>query len=142
MEAVTDALRMELQPWGIAVSIIEPGTITTPIWEKSISRSDEIWAIFPEHARELYSPTLEAISKTAKKLSQNGLPAAAVAKVVARAIAAKRPKARYVVGLDAKINILLAKILPERVLDNFITIYLGLPKNSVRKNYPVEKLSS
>ncbi len=37
LEALTDALRLELYPWGIEVSIIEPGAIATPIWSKSLS---------------------------------------------------------------------------------------------------------
>lgn len=129
LEALTDALRMELQPWGIAVSIIEVGTVKTPIWNKSIEQTDRIWDRFPEQAKKLYSPTLEAIKKTASKLEQNGLPAEVVAKAVSRALIEKRPKARYVIGLEAKINILLSKIMPERVLDRLITSYLGLPKN-------------
>ena len=35
VEAITDAMRQELRPWGIEVSLVEPGAIATPIWEKS-----------------------------------------------------------------------------------------------------------
>lgn len=134
MEALTDALRMELQPWGIAVSIIEPGVVTTPIWEKSIDQAEQIWECLPEQARNLYFPTLDAIRKTAKKSGQHGISAEIVAKAVARALAVKRPKARYVVGMDAQINILLTKIMPERVLDKLIALHLGLPQNGGKQN--------
>ncbi len=129
LEALTDSLRMELQPWEIAVSIIEVGTVKTPIWNKSIERIDQIWDCLPDQAKKLYSPTLEAIKKTARKLEQNGLPAEVIAKTVSQVFIEKRPKARYIVGLEAKINILLSKIMPDRVLDRLITSYLGLPKN-------------
>lgn len=129
LEALTDALRMELQPWEIPVSLLEVGTVKTPIWNKSIERTEQIWDRFPEQAQKLYSPTLEAIKKTASQLEQNGLSPEVVAKAVSQALQEKRPKARYVVGWDAKINILLSKILPEQVLDRLITSYLGLPKN-------------
>lgn len=129
LEALTDSLRMELQPWEIPVSIIEVGTVKTPIWKKSIERTDQIWDCLPEPAKKLYSPTLEAITKTASKLEQNGLPAEAVAKTISQVLIDKRPKTRYIVGLEAKINILLSKIMPDRVLDRLITSYLGLPKN-------------
>ncbi|BAY42779.1 short-chain dehydrogenase/reductase SDR [Scytonema sp. HK-05] len=129
MEALTDALRMELQPWGIEVSIIEPGTVTTPIWEKSSDLADDIWNKLPPQAHKLYSAAVDATRNTANKLSKNGFPAEVVAFAVAQALTAKKPKTRYVVGLDAQINIWLAKILPDRLLDKLIIQYLGLPKN-------------
>ncbi|BAZ30497.1 short-chain dehydrogenase/reductase SDR [Cylindrospermum sp. NIES-4074] len=130
LEALTDALRIELQPWGIAVCIIEPGSVTTPIWKKSISKADNIWNNLPPEARSLYSVFVDSAHKKANELSNNGFPAEVVAKAVAHALTTKRPKIRYVVGLDAKINIWLAKILPDWILDKLIAHYLGIAKNS------------
>ncbi len=129
LEALTDALRIELEPWGIEVSIVEPGTVTTPIWDKSTALADEIWNKLPSQAHKLYSVAVDATRNTANKLSKNGFPAEVVALAVAHALTAKKPKTRYVVGLDAQINIWLAKILPTRLLDKLIIQYLGLPKN-------------
>lgn len=129
LEALTDALRMELKPWNIGVSIIEVGTVKTPIWQKSIDRCDLIWELFPEQSQKMYSPTLEAIRKTAKKLEQGGLSSEVVAQAVAQVLGDQRPKARYIVGWEAKINILLSKIMPDLVLDKLISLYLGLPQN-------------
>lgn len=131
LEALTDALRMELQPWGIKVSIIEPGTVKTPIWNKSTASADDTWDKLPSQAHELYSVAVDATRKTANNLGETGFPAEMVAKTVARALSAKNPKIRYVVGLDAQIGIWLAKILPPSLLDKVITQYLGLPKNSI-----------
>ncbi|NEN90976.1 MAG: SDR family oxidoreductase [Okeania sp. SIO3H1] len=130
MEALTDALRMELKPWAIDVSIIEIGTVRTPIWNKSIDQVNKIWEKFPEQAKQLYSPIFEAVKETAGKLEKNGLSTDAVAKVIARAIIEEKPKNRYIVGLDAKTNILLSKILPSKVLDRLVMWYLGIPKNA------------
>lgn len=130
LEALTDALRIELQPWGIEVVIIEPGTVTTPIWNKSITLADDILKKMPPQAQELYSLAVDATRNTAKKLSQNGFPASEVGKTVAKALSAKKPKTRYVVGWDAKMSIWLSKILSDRLLDKLIIQYLGLPKNS------------
>jgi NAD(P)-dependent dehydrogenase (short-subunit alcohol dehydrogenase family) len=47
LEAVADALRIELGPWGIGVTIVEPGTIKTPIWARSAAVADELVARFP-----------------------------------------------------------------------------------------------
>lgn len=130
LEAITDALRVELQPWGIEVVIIEPGTVTTPIWDKSITLADDIWNKLPPQAQELYSLAVDATRNTAKKLSQNGFPASKVGETVVKALNAKKPKTRYVVGLDAQLSIWLSKILSDRLLDKIIIQYLGLPKNS------------
>lgn len=137
LEALTDALRVELQPWGIQVSLIEPGIITTPIWEKSIAKADDIWSQssseVDSEVDNLYSSTREAIrnktNQIAKKGGKNGLPAEVVAKTVAKALTAKKPKTRYVVGLKAKIDIGLAKMIPDRLLDKLINRHLGLPKS-------------
>ncbi|NEP48711.1 MAG: SDR family oxidoreductase [Moorea sp. SIO1G6] len=131
LEALTDALRMELQPWKIAVSLLEVGTVKTPIWKKSIEQTDQIWECFPDQAKKLYFPTLESVKITASQLEQKGLATEIVAKAVSVALIEKRPKTRYVVGLDAKINILLSKLLPDWVLDRLITWYLGLTTNLI-----------
>src|SRR5207253_9122317 len=48
LEAISDALRLELREWAIHVAIIEPGAIRTPIWEKGLKRADEMIAQFPD----------------------------------------------------------------------------------------------
>lgn len=126
LEALTDALRIELRPWSIPVSLLEVGTVKTPIWNKSIEGTEKMWDYFPDQAKKLYFPTLKAVKETASKLEQQGIKPEIVAKVVSQALIDKKPKTRYAVGLDAKINILLSKILPDPVLDRLITWYLGL----------------
>ncbi|MFZ1804110.1 MAG: SDR family NAD(P)-dependent oxidoreductase, partial [Nitrospira sp.] len=56
LEAITDALRLEVQQWGIHVSIIEPGAITTPIWNKSAIEAAEREAAIETELRTLYKP--------------------------------------------------------------------------------------
>ncbi|NMG06559.1 short-chain dehydrogenase/reductase [Brasilonema sp. UFV-L1] len=129
LEALTDALRMELRPWSIEVCMIQPGIITTPIWDKSIALSEDIWSKLPPQAHNLYSSALSATIHAVSKLRKNGSSAEVVAKAVVQALSAKKPKSRYVVGLDAQINIWLSKILPTRLLDKLILQYFGLPEN-------------
>lgn len=121
LEALTDSLRVELRPWGIEVIAVEPGTIATPIWNKSMSRADEMISNLPERARNLYDPSLIELRKAVARASQQGIPAEKVAKVVAHALLAKRPKTRYVVGRDARLVTLVAKFLPDRLRDWLIS---------------------
>jgi NAD(P)-dependent dehydrogenase (short-subunit alcohol dehydrogenase family) len=102
LEAVTDALRVELRPFGIAVTVIEPGTIATPIWRKGGERLAELAAQMPAELGELYGSRMEAFRTAATAAGARAEPADKVAIVVERALTTERPKARYVVGRDAR----------------------------------------
>jgi len=115
LEALTDSLRVELRPWGISVSIIEPGKIITPIWKKSTV--EEIMKGLPKEAQVLYGSRMIALQRMIDRASQVGIPPDAVAKVVAHALTAKRPKTRYLVGRDAKYMAAIFRRLPDRVRD-------------------------
>lgn len=116
LEALTDSLRVELKPWGIDVISIQPGAIATPIWEKTLGGEDFI-DNFLKGAESLYGARLAAAREVAIETGQQGIPAEEVAKVVVRALTAKRPKTRYLVGRDAKITAMLLKFLPDRARD-------------------------
>ena len=60
LEALTDALRLELYPWGIEVSIIEPGAVATPIWDKSMQVSLDVESEMPADGRHLYEACCRA----------------------------------------------------------------------------------
>jgi NAD(P)-dependent dehydrogenase (short-subunit alcohol dehydrogenase family) len=122
LEAFTDSLRVELRPFGITVTVIEPGTIATPIWRKGGERFQELAADLPELTR-LYGERMAAFREAAAAAGQRAEPADDVALVVERAITAERPKARYVVGRDARRRALIERLpvglrdrLYERVL--------------------------
>jgi NAD(P)-dependent dehydrogenase (short-subunit alcohol dehydrogenase family) len=116
VEGATDVLRRELMEWGIDVVAIEPGTISTPIWDKGSSQVDEgLEKMTPEH-RELYGKRLAKMGKVLAKQNDRGAPPAKVAEAVADALTSGRPRPRYLVG-DAKVLIALKTLLPTRLLD-------------------------
>ncbi len=123
MEAITDALRVELRPWGISVSIIEPGNVATPIWDKSLAATDEILRKLPQHARDLYGPAITAVREIAVNAPKIGISPDIVARAVAHALTAEKPKTRYLVGRDAKFRVLL-EFLPDRFRDWLIARYI------------------
>lgn len=126
LEAIADSLRMELRPWGIAVSIVEPGSIATPIWDKGASSADAVLEKMPADARRLYGKPVEAMRRTAKEAGERGLPPESVAKVVAHALTARRPRTRYLVGRDAKAQLVLSRLLPDRMVDRLVARQLGV----------------
>lgn len=116
IEAIGDALRRELHPWGIPVSIIQPGAIKTPIWEKSESAADDILEGLPEQAHELYGDRIARVRELVQRQSENAAPAETVAKAIIKALTARQPKARYKVGGDARVQRLFS-LLPARWMD-------------------------
>ncbi len=128
MEALTDSLRQELRPWNINVAIVEPGSIATPIWGKAQAEADEMEKNLPEEALKLYGKSFTAMRAAAREFEEAGIPADEVAKFVEHALTAKKPKTRYVVGRDAQLQRVLAKVVPDRIRDRLIASQLKLPK--------------
>lgn len=120
LEAIGDALRRELAPWGIEVSIIEPGNIQTPIWRKGIAWGEALKEQLSAEATQLYGGAIDGILRYIRGQDGRGLHPNEVARVVEQALASARPKTRYVVGRDAKAGALLARLLPDRWVDRFI----------------------
>jgi NAD(P)-dependent dehydrogenase (short-subunit alcohol dehydrogenase family) len=126
LEALTDVMRMELRPWGISVSIIEPGAIATPIWEKSFAQADTARENLSPAAQSLYGEAMNSVRKSTGIIASKGIPAEIVAQAVVHALTAKHPKTRYLIGQDAKLAVLLKRLLPDRVYDRIISYSMGL----------------
>ena len=126
LEAFSDSLRRELRGQGVDVIVIQPGGIKTPIWKKSNALADELAeAITPEGER-LYGPMMEAVRAETVKIEQvRGLPPRDVAEVIGTALTSSRPRARYVIGKEAKSRAGAARVLPDRVMDRMIGRALG-----------------
>jgi NAD(P)-dependent dehydrogenase (short-subunit alcohol dehydrogenase family) len=124
VEAITDALRLELKPWDIGVSVIEPGVVATPIWEKGTAQMQDRLATMPPEALELYDPLIRAISRIVKGAPRRAVSPEAVVNAVRHALESSRPRPRYVVGRDAKIRLFLQTLLPRRMMDGLILRFL------------------
>ena len=118
---------MELAPWGIHVCLIEPGAIATEIWSKGLDDAAKVRATMSERELERYRPAVEAMEGIVGKLEGMAIPAETVAKVVERALTARRPRTRYLVGMDAKIQALLAGFVPDRLREAFLVRFLKYP---------------
>jgi NAD(P)-dependent dehydrogenase (short-subunit alcohol dehydrogenase family) len=126
LEAFSDSLRRELRPQGVDVIAIEPGGIKTPIWKKGNALADELAQEITDEGERLYGGMMAAVRSETVKIEQvRGLPAREVAEVIGTALTAKRPRARYVVGRDAKQRAVVARVLPDRVMDRLIGRALG-----------------
>ncbi len=131
LEALTDALRLELYPWGIEVSIIEPGAIATPIWNKSLKAAFEAEALVTAEGKHLYEEAARRVREAVDRSAQRAIPTDAVVRAVLHALTARRPRTRYLVGADAKARALMAKWFPDRLQDWILKKVLKLPSRSL-----------
>ncbi|MEK6276523.1 MAG: SDR family oxidoreductase [Actinomycetota bacterium] len=120
LEAVGDSLRMEMRPFGVEVSIVEPGSIATPFWGKGNEQVDGVLESMTPEQREIYTDAVTAALEASRKAEQRGISPDKVAKAVERALTASRPKTRYLVGVDARAQAVLRKYLPDRLLDRAV----------------------
>lgn len=117
LEAMSDSLRVELAAWRIHVAVIEPGVIDTPIWRRSLAAADRLLGELPKTAHDLYGAMMTPMRQAVMKL--RGSPVTTVVRAVLHALSARRPRARYVVGGDSRIRLLL-DALPWRMRDRII----------------------
>jgi NAD(P)-dependent dehydrogenase (short-subunit alcohol dehydrogenase family) len=123
LESVTDALRSELRPFGISVSIIEPGAMQTEIFKKSAASAQEVRQQLPGELLQLYAPALTALAKALANQSLEA-PDVVVAAIV-HALTSRNPRTRYLAGRGTRIVGIL-RLLPDRVRDGLLLRAFGL----------------
>jgi NAD(P)-dependent dehydrogenase (short-subunit alcohol dehydrogenase family) len=126
LRATSESLRRELRPWGIWVATVEPGSIATPIWDKGAATAKDVRERLPEGTDALYGDVLDGAGAMTEKLAAAGLPPEKVARAVAHALTARRPRREYVVGRDARMQIGLDRVLPTRTFDGLVRRFMGM----------------
>ena len=125
IEAIGESLRGELRPWGISVSVVEPGAVKTSIWEKGRQEADRLERMLPDEARTRYASHIAAIRKSIEMQDRQGVSPGKVAAAVEHALFSARPKTRYLVGTDARVQALLVRWLPDRPREAIIRRFAG-----------------
>ena len=119
LEAVTDALRMEVEPDGVRVILVEPGMFGTDIWTAAEAGS------LPEPSSARYAAAYarsEALSAQARRLPDPVW----VARTIRVALSNPLPMARYVIGADAVGGILAETLVPTPITDYVKSVSTGL----------------
>jgi NAD(P)-dependent dehydrogenase (short-subunit alcohol dehydrogenase family) len=124
LEALGDALRGELHSSHVHVSLIEPGSVKTPIWSKARDTADGL-EIPPELQHE-YGRVPAAFAKVLNDTERRGVSPEQVAATIERALTARRPRARYLVGRDARGMVLAHALLPSGAFDRVLRRVLGI----------------
>lgn len=113
VEAISDALRQEVRPFGVEVSVVEPGLIRTS-FEATAAATLATGPGGP------YQELIDTVQQATARTYRNPLltaPPEAVARVVERAVTARRPATRYVVTGPAKLLVHTRRLLGARVFD-------------------------
>lgn len=101
LEAVSDALRREVEPLGVKVIVVEPGAVTTEMSGRVGVTAERITSGMTTEQRGRYATLMHSIVSQAHTAIRKALPAVETGRVIADAIICKRPRTRYTVGRDA-----------------------------------------
>jgi NAD(P)-dependent dehydrogenase (short-subunit alcohol dehydrogenase family) len=126
LRALSDALRIELAPAGIVVSLIEPGSVKTPIWSKGRRDAERIASELGPEVRQHYHAALERVLAITESVDRDGLPVGIVADAIEHALCSRRPRAQYVVGTPARMGSVVA-MLPPSLRDKAVRRSMRIP---------------
>lgn len=117
VESLADALRMELRPWGIRVSLIEPGPIRTDMWGDMLDEHDRMVARLTDEHRALYASHLAGTRKLLGRMQKLAADPKRVTKAVDHALTSRRPKRRYILDAVSRAQKALVAISPTAIND-------------------------
>ncbi len=102
------------------MSVVEPGAIQTPIWKTATARAQRNVDALSADSQALYPRFVRGIAKKAGRPPRHALPPERVARVIHRALVSRWPRARYLVGVDARAGALLKAVLPAALMDRVL----------------------
>ena len=127
MEAISDALRLELRQWHIPVSLVDPGVTDTAIFGKTLAALDEAEQALVARQELRYERQIAAVRELVEKTAADAAPATDLATAITRALTADKPRSRYLAGKQARTTAIAARTLPDRLKDRVVVKKAGLP---------------
>jgi short-subunit dehydrogenase len=130
VNAFSDALRLELRPHGVSVSVIVTGSVRTPIWGKSLEFMDRLKETAGPEAAGLYGAAASAVERYFARLGASGAEPEEAARVIGRVFTDRRARARYFVGREARFQFVLDKVVHGELRDRIVLRSVGLSARS------------
>lgn len=119
VEGFSESLRLEMLPFGVYVSLIEPGSYQTEIWSKGLIATND-------SQDSPYQTNMNNIMKAVKKTAANAGNPQEVADLIVQVAASTRPKLRYPIGKSVSHTLLLKKIFPWEWLEKQVLKQSGI----------------
>jgi NAD(P)-dependent dehydrogenase (short-subunit alcohol dehydrogenase family) len=116
LRAIADAWRQELRAASVRVSLIEPGSVKTPIWEKGRASRAALLELVGSEGIRYYGDELARLFAMTEREERTGMPVERVVEAVEHAMTSRRPRASYLVGAPARAGSIVA-MLPARLRD-------------------------
>jgi NAD(P)-dependent dehydrogenase (short-subunit alcohol dehydrogenase family) len=136
VEGLSESLRWELEPFGIEVCLVEPGTFKTGL---SLGKRDRAAPPSAPHSQPLsqrsppgpspYAAIAETVERLVAEEAEKAPPPDAVGKAIAALVADPAPRFRTLVGIDARTLVTLRRMVPDRLFASGIRRLLRLPRS-------------
>ncbi len=130
LEAAADALRIEVRPWRVRVAVVEPSQTDTDMWRTADDMVAELETSMSAEHRVLYDKHIAGMKRFIPISKKMAVPTSNVVAVVEEALTARRPRARYVVGLGSKLQTSIMTNIPAALRDRIIAGVAGVPRRA------------
>ena len=115
LEGLSEAMRIELWPFGVRVAVVQPGLFRTQF------QQNQIVGEAADTEGSIYTPYLATYRSKHSRYERLATDPIAVAKVVHKVLRSRRPAFRHPVGLEARLGMIGARLIPERIFQFFLT---------------------
>lgn len=142
LEALSDALRLELRPWRIHVAVVEPGPVATHIWQKSHGAAAQLMAELPAAHRALYGRAMRQVEQVMENSASGAEPPDRVVAAVEHALLSPRPRTRYLLSRRMRFAMWLSRLFPDRWRDRMLMKHYGLPDREIPEKSGMDFIQS
>jgi len=110
LRSLSDSMRIELAPAGISVSLIEPGSVKTPIWQKGRDNQKQLYENLGENPRAHYRRALESVVNATNHEERTAMPVDVVSQSIYHALTDAKPKLQHILGFPARMGSIIASL--------------------------------
>lgn len=122
VEGLADALRIELRPWRIGVSLVEPGPTRTDMWTGVFDDFDAATAAMSEEHRSLYRKQISGMRRLLPAMQRSAVDPDVVATRIEHALTARRPRRRYLCDTASRAQVVATGLTPQLITDRVISL--------------------
>lgn len=121
VEGFSEALRLEVQPFGVEVCLVEAGTVKHVILLGNMKKAEHADPAGP------YAAMTEVVQRAVLQTAEKGPSTDAVASAIVKVLQDPAPPYRTLVGLNARTMMALRKVIPDSLFADGVRRYIGLP---------------